>query len=457
MRVPATSVRPAERLPSSVPVARANVVRESAKPSDIPNVQQIIATHTDPIARNEAFNSSYAYFARRMQQVVDPSFANGKGASGIHPNWYAVGAHASPQVGRGMLASDMAMHALELLRGSPNAATRAEAFDAMKLTGDRRKSAEHVASALQKFGASEASATAVSILVSLMDASGAAMNEAGIASDPRTMVAVGYRVWNLLRPGGSGVLGQLGAAFGMVKGIFGGNQAAQDSAVLANAEKLCLTFKSLLADGNKAIFGDIGASAERYLRARDAAGRALTPDEVLTKVKLPGATAGGSRKAYEFAVAHAFDKSPPSDFRKLGVTGNDLVTAGFALYELAGKTQDGRKKNALISMANNYIAWREQYEAVQPAFFGQKPGQMDRAKLMSAFTPAIQVAMGETKWTFAEYSSRLPDRDHNPLTSHASEYNWATFDDRWPGILDAFKQAYANEEDVWKFPRAQVR
>lgn len=47
-----------------------------------------------------------------------------------------------------------------------------------------------------------------------------------------------------------------------------------------------------------------------------------------------------------------------------------------ALFEQAGLTSDLAAKNRLVAFANNYIVYREQHEAVHPAFTpdGTQPG-----------------------------------------------------------------------------------
>jgi hypothetical protein len=264
---------------------------------------------------------------------------------------------------------------------------------------------------------------------------------------------VAYRVNNLLRPEGS----YLSNAFASFKSLLGIDSTAKDQ-VLENMAKLCRTYVSLLADGNRAIFADIGGSAAAFLRFRERHGDA-SPDQVLSHLRLPESTAAGSRRIFEHALEHAFDRPPPTNFSGLAAPGcgNDLVRAAFALYTLAGQTRDLDRKNALVSHANNLIAWREQFETVQPAFTNTQPHELDRGRVLSALTPLVQVPFTGFTWRFSSFAARQPGRDRNWLTAHASEYDWSKFRDRWPAILDAFALAYRRADDIFRFPNPSVR
>jgi hypothetical protein len=105
-------------------------------------------------------------------------------------------------------------------------------------------------------------------------------------------------------------------------------------------------------------------------------------------------------------------------------------------------------------MANNYLAYREQFHAVQPAFTPQKPrlDEVSRTELLQALTPVLCLEMGPVEWKFTDYSSIQRDRDGKPLTSKATEYNWSVFSDRWPPILQSFEVGYRNPSALWVAP-----
>lgn len=423
---------------------------------DIPDVKKILASTSEPILRNEAFNAAYQSLAVGMQSVVEPGFTRANRTADVLPNWFAVGAHASPQAGHSMIAMDRGIRALELLQGEPHLHGRNAIFDAMGFAGGTRALADMVARVVDPLALRPTEATAVALAAAMVVSVNRAANPSALVLDPRLAVAVGTRLWSVVAPPKKGLLGTI---WDGLKGLFGSTRDAQQSEVLDRVITLCQTYKSLLGDGNRMIFADIGASAETFLRQRQKAGGSLTPEQVLQQVKLPQSSEASARKLYEWAVANATSIRPTADVRPRinPKTGNDAVRAGFALYELAQRTPDLRKKNALISMANNLIAWREQAQSVQPAFVETARGEMDRRTLMKAVTPLIQVVIGQQTWTFSDFAARQGDRDGNLLTGAASEYNWADFEQRWPAILDSFQFSYAFPDDVWRFEDPKLR
>ncbi len=465
VRSPAVAPLRARPAPPPPPVAVPTPV------DPIPNVRAILARYSDPVERNLHLNAAYQTFAREIQaSITSPRSAPtttprlgrrafvADAAPPPHtndlPNWFAVGAHASPQVGRGMRAATKALEALERSK-DPNT-TRTELFDAMDLEGPRRAIAEHIARVIDVVG-SNRTATAVGVTVALFCAVDDAAALRGLVSDPRLLTQVAYRFWNLVAPGeGRGTVARIfdspwsiGNAF---RDWFGLDQR-RDSQILENLEAMCRTYRALLGDGNRDIFGDIGASAEAFLRLRDRDGP-LTPEAVVAKLALPESSATSSLAIYTWAREAARTRGPPEDLGDLTAPhlGNDRVRAAFALYVLAGRTDDPTYKANLVRFANNLVAWREQAEAVQGAFVDTAPGELDRSAVVSAITPVVQVPIGRDLWTFFDFASRLGDRDGNPLTSPAGEYNWSRFDQRWPAILDSFDYAYARPTEVWRFP-----
>lgn len=412
-------------------------------------MDRIIAAHADPVDRNIAFNAAYQSFGTAIQQTL--------GADTL-PNWFAVGAHASPQVGRSMLVVDRVVDGLELLKRHPNHYRRSDVFDAMELEGAQRTIAHAVAGAVEVAGASKAGATALAILTTLLLTAKDSGSWQGVLADPRIAVTTGLRLWELARVD-EGVGGVLGTAWDALKGLFGRNEDAQDSKVLGRVALLASSYRSLLADANTAIFRDIGGSAEAFLRLRAANGGALTNKQVIADLHLPQSSARGAQRVYAWAKQQVNDPRTPSDFRGLARPGqgNDLVRAAFALYGDAGSAADPQEKARLVALANNLIAWREQAEVVDPRLNGERRGELDRAMLMHAVTPVVQLPIHDGAWTFFGYARRQPDRDGSPLTAQATEYNWAKFQDRWAPILDGFAYAYAHQDDVWRFPDPDVR
>lgn len=444
------------RSTQAVTPAAAAITNALVAGPDIPDVKKILASSSEPIQRNEAFNAAYQAIAEGMQAVLEPGFVRGRVRSEVLPNWFAVGAHASPQAGHSMIAMDRGVRALELLKGSPNVHTRKDVFDAMGFAGGIRMFAETVAGVSDGLAGRQADATALGVAAALMLSVNRASNPSALLLDPRLGVAVATRLWSVVAPPQKGLLGTI---WDGLKGLFGSNRDAQESEVIERVGTLLKTYKSLLGDGNRMIFADIGASAETFLRLRQKAGGSLTPDDVLKQLKLPQSDEGSARKLYQWAVANATSIRSPADVRSQVQTksGNDAVRAGFAMYELAQRTADPRKKNALVSMANNLIAWREQAQSVQPAFVANKKGEMDRRSVLKAVTPLIQVVIGQQTWTFSDFALRRGDMDGNPLTSPASETNWSNFDERWPAILDSFQFSYAFPDDVWRFEDPKLR
>ena len=71
---------------------------------------------------------------------------------------------------------------------------------------------------------------------------------------------------------------------------------------------------------------------------------------------------------------------------------------------------------------------------------------------MQALTPLLCVTFGTVHWNFTEYAEAQRDRDNNPFTSKPTEYDWSTFKDRWPAILDAFGKCYRQPTALWVMP-----
>lgn len=224
---------------------------------------------------------------------------------------------------------------------------------------------------------------------------------------------------------------------------------------LDKADAVVRTLERTLHEGNTAIFADIGGAASAYLEWRRGAGE-VGPERVLEEFSLAGARPGEARLAYEYALAHAHDIPRPWALDGLfpGLEGRSLVVAAFALYERAGLAEGSTEREALIAVANNYLAWREQYDSVQGVFTPAvaPADEVSRPGLMRTMTPLLMVHFGTLEWTLADYAYAHADRDGNPLTSPPTEYAWAAFWDRWPAILDSFEKCYQEPTALWVIP-----
>lgn len=373
-----------------------------------------------PLRQNRFITAGYVRIAHALQTLLDPAFRPGA-SSAVLPCWFAFAPHASQEAGKGLLGAAIARRIIDLAQGEalPSAA---HAYDRVGLTGSMRQGAEKLSTALSWHGLPRDAAAVIGALAS-------AMNLEPL-SDPRTLWSTAHRIARL---------------FFQAPGVL----------PLDKAEALALTLERMLNEGNVRIYTDIGGSAEAYLAWRQGAG-AVTPDRVLREFTLPGSNAREARRAYDFLVLRTHEKPTPSDFERLlpGVSGLGLVVAAFALNETARQAPGGAARDALIALANNCLAWREQHDAVQPAFTpaSRPPGEVSRAELIQALTPLLCLQMGPVMWNFSDYAATQKDRDRNPLTSKPTEYNWALFADRWPAILHSFTLGYSRPSALWTLP-----
>ena len=395
-------------------------------------LRRLDADRAGPLARNRVYNEGYQRIAHGMQQVIEPGFSVAE-RSKVLPNWFAMGAHASPVVGRGILAAERGQAVLAHLRqgGLTEVAQKAlypKASDRAKLG--------RWAKAFDQWGLSASNAWAAAAVLDVVVRSNNYGKAAGM-KDPRVQAAVVARFRQALGPGGL-VGDDVGARLGHVLG----------------------TFEALLAQGNKAIFSDIAAAGDLYLSVRQTAGRALTKEEIFSQVPLEGATPLGSNAAYDFAKAHLnsaydalwFDREVPN------AHSNDLMLAAFALFEDAARATHLDEKNKLIAMGNSLIAWREQKVVVQPAFEGQGIGGVVRDDVMSIVSPLITIEFGAgVTWSAAEAARDVFESDGKPWTARSTEYQWGRFDDRWPLIVSGFRRAYEVPRAVWSMPEPDVR
>jgi hypothetical protein len=293
------------------------------------------------------------------------------------------------------------------------------------ITGAMRESTEAMSRLLQARGVPPEAAVTLGVLLS-------ALNWKALL-EPRTAAAVASR-FSLLSLQAPGLL------------------------PMDKAETVVLTLERTLYEGNVAIFSDIGGLGRAFLLWRGES--QVTPGRVLAGFSRPGSQPEQARRAYDFGLAHAADTSRPLDFARLlpEVNSQSLVVAAFALYEEARLERELAAREALIAMANNFVAWREQFTVVQPCFVPPRPSadEVPRPALMQALTPLLHVEFGTLEWNFADYASTQLDRDSRFLTSQPAEYNWALFADRWPAILDAFERGYRTPVALWKMPTPLV-
>ncbi|MCY1083581.1 hypothetical protein [Archangium lansingense] len=369
---------------------------------------------------NRRITEGYIQLANAFQALLDPDFQPG-GTSGVRPNWFAFAPHASQAAGKGMLSAGLARRVLDAARGRPSLSVL-EALERVGLTGTLRLSVEQLSLELLVQGLPTDVAATLGALTT-------GMNGEALA-DPRTLTTTASR---------------LAALYWSAPGML----------PLDKAEAVVRTLERTLHGGNVAIFADIGGAANAYLEWRQGTGE-MEPERVLTQFALAGARPEETRLAYDYARAHAHDTPRPHAFDELfpGMEGRSLVVAAFALYERARLTNGSTEREALIAIANNYLAWREQHDAVQGAFTSAEAhaDEVSRPEVMRTMTPMLVVHFGTLKWSLADYAYAHEDRDGNPITAPPTEYGWATFWDRWPPILDSFEKGYGEPAALWVMP-----
>jgi len=426
---PATAPAPAPAA-NAVTQAPPAAVFFDLPPTDvtsIPDVKGFVATvqatGMKPVEMNQNITRGYAQFARVFQTLLEPDFARSGPplSSASAPNWFAFAPHASDEAGKGMISVEVARQVLDALEGDTP-------VDGMKLLeelgveGPGRLAARMLSTAARMLGLPPKASLVLGAL--------ATAGNYRALEDPRTLMITATRALELYHQ-------------------------APGSDAAHKAEALVDTLDHTLAEGNLAIYTDVGGSAQAYLLYRQAVG-APTPAQVLEDFTMPGAVAQDARRAFDAAQALTPGQTPPGDLANLlpGASGASLMLAGLALYEQARTLTDPARKTQLVLFANNCLAWREQHDAVQPCFTPPQvqPGEVSRSAVMRTFTPLLQLAMGPKMWTLSGYAAGRPDRDGRFLTSRATEYNWARFDERWPGILDAFALGYSDPLGLWQFP-----
>ncbi|QSQ12124.1 hypothetical protein [Myxococcus landrumensis] len=373
-----------------------------------------------PLEQNHFITQGYTRFARTLQALVDPDFHPEHGSQ-ARPGWFTFAIHASHEAGKGMLGAAIARRLIDMAQGEL-LSSATQAYDRVGLHGSMRQGAEKLSGALDLQGLPREASTALGVLAGALN-----LEPLG---DPRTLWSTAHRFARL---------------FFQAPGIL----------PLDKAESLTLTLERMLNAGNIAIFTDIGNAAEQYLAWRPTTS-AVTAERVLQEFTLPGARAAESRHAFNALLDRAHQNPAPSDFGRLfpGMSSMSLVVTAFALLERARQCPGPDARDTLITVANNCFAWREQVDAVQPAFTPPStlPGEVSRPDLTLAMTPLMRLGLGSVLWKFSDYAATQQDRDYNPLTSKPTEYNWALFPDRWPALLTAFELGYRHPSALWELP-----
>lgn len=407
--------------PDSAPGSAPNTLR-----APVPELLAPVLTgQRPPLEQNRLITQGYLRIAHELQAIVEPGFQPG-GTSHTMPCWFAFAPHASQEAGKGILGAVVAHRVIDAAQGEPASSVQ-HALDRARYSFRQRITIEALSHALTWYGLPRDVAAALASLQGAMNI------EALI--DPRTLWITAQRFAKLYLE-------------------------APGKDPLAKAETVVVTLERCLNEGNVLIFTDIGGAADAYLTWRKSVGP-VPAARVLAEFSLPTSQPAEAQRAYTFALEHAQDVPQPSDFGRVlpGMSSESLVVAAYALYEHVRQIPGSPARDALIRMANNYLAHREQFHAVQPAFTPQKPrpDEVPRTELMQALTPVLAMEMGPVAWKFTDYSSTQKDRDGKSLTSKATEYNWALFTDRWPPILQSFEFGYRSPAALWVAPQPLIR
>ncbi|NNC06836.1 hypothetical protein HJC10_28800 [Corallococcus exiguus] len=374
-----------------------------------------------PLEDNRTITLGYIDIAYELGGIIDPTLQPG-GTSSVRPNWFTFAPHASQAGGKGMYGAALARHFINTARLQPSLSLT-NALDRLGLSGVLRSQLQDLSLQLIAQGLTVDAATALSVLTSSLNAAA--------LGDVRTLLATASR---------------MGALY----------WSAPGASPLDKVEAIVITLERTLHEGNLAIYNDIGGSARLYLDWRAAATGPITPARVLTEFTLADANNVEAQQAYAYAVAHAEDSPRPTrmDLIFPGMHWKSLLIAAFALYEDARLAPTPARRDALVAMGTNFVAWREQYDQAQPVFTpaGSPTDEVSRAAVLQMLTPFLMTDFGTVRWTYADYAYAQPDRDGNPLTSPPCEYSWADFWDRWNGILFAFDKAYARPSELWVMP-----
>lgn len=404
----------------------------SAQAPALVPIPDVRATVSNPslsyVDLNRQINQGYGVFGQRFQTILDPSYAR-TGASDVYPSWFAFAAFASRAIGQAQLGAEVGLNTARYYKESGEHRTAlaqvlpaALVPPAVALVDTLlHEQARLAATFLIGF------ASTVSHLGAFQGVNIPAMLE------PRTFrVSVERLLALLLEAPGANPLEHLGS--------------------------VATTLRNMMQDGNRRIYGDIGGLAEKYLDMRESWTDSVSPERVFNEfAPAISLQPDGPAQIYQVALQHLSEDPLPIHFDRLFSIGDSrsMIVAAFALYEQARLSPDSATKNRYIAFANNLVIYREQHDAVQPAFTpGQiLPGEVDRLKLLAIITPTIEVIVRAGAWRFWEYAeTKLPARTLNPLVSRATQYNWGVFEDRWAPVIDSFTPCYRNPQAMWPPP-----
>jgi hypothetical protein len=369
---------------------------------------------------NRRVNQDYGRLGERFQAIIDPS-CDSTGISEAYPGWFAFAAFASRGIGQAQLGAEIGLEAARFYRD----------------TGSHHPRLAHLAAGLMAALIHEEARLAATFLIGFASAFRHQGALQGIALpailEPRTFLVSTHRLLELLLE-------------------------APGSDPIDRLSSVAATLRNTMEEGNRRIYADIGGAGQDYLIFRRSLGGNVTPEQALAGFPL-SERPDLAQAAYRFALQHLDETPLPVEFGDampdLRVDARPLVVAGLALYELAGRTTDLAAKNRCVAFANNFLIYREQQQALQPAFTPGRliPGEVDRLKLLAIITPGIEVVLRHETWTFAAYAERhLPARSHDPLLSRSTQYNWGVFEDRWLPITDTFGPCYRNPRAMWPVP-----
>jgi hypothetical protein len=361
----------------------------------IPDVASIVKNpNLHLVALNKEVTAGHRAFGSLFQAIVDPGFT---GSSEAAPNWFAISPYASREAGQAMQGAQDAKNVIHAAFAS--GATMMPFFP-LRLAG--------------------------AVLKAVWDATHADFDLKSY-EDPVVAAISADRVLNLVK-------------------------TAPGKGLEAKFMAVANTLGNCLESGNRAIFGDLGGSAETYLKWR-AQQDSVTPDKVVQDFDPPHRQDAARILSQGRAVVSGSGPIPSDvDAWLPGLAPEALLPGGFALYELAGQSRDPQQRDRAIDLANMLLAWHEQHDVAQAAFTppSTPPGEVNRRQLMAIATPTIGLPLREHGWTYDAYLDHQP---HSPLAPPpTTTHNWADFRDRWPAILDSFDDAYQEPGAMWPMP-----
>jgi len=366
----------------------------------------------DHVRINSHINAAYLRFGMRLQALVDPSFAFASRRTRISPNWFTIGFHVSLTVGRSLAGVQVALELLDR-PARPGSLTPREILSRLGLPAQ----AGWVARALDLgCRVADIPPEVGAILF------GALQLNYGVLWNPVTIVTSLYRLSRL---------------FGSI-----------DGSIEERTRAILTTAANMLAEGNQAVYRDIGTAVDRYLAWREAR-PVTTAEDVLRQFAIGGSTIAGARRLFDLVLARpevAITAHSLLDVVCPPAAGEDLLVAGLALYERARVELDAERASELVRAANSLLAFREQRDLLQPEFDEDRdelPGDDDGRRVFSILTPLLRVHFGTTIWNYA--GGRFP-----------TVGNWGVFEDRWPAIMAAFDAVYRAPEHVWVLPKPYV-